>query len=109
MHDSPRKPPTLILDLEKYRPYLEHAACSPEERDEILRLLWSIICEFVLLGYDIHPVHQAQETCGKSDEDRALLPKPGPNELDLYHHFQNTHFNNAAQAQLCDASERIQE
>jgi hypothetical protein len=31
----------------------------------LLETLWGIVCEFVLLGYGVHPVQQVQQTCAK--------------------------------------------
>jgi hypothetical protein len=33
--------------------------------------VWNIVCEFVALGWGVHPVQQAQNDCGKLAESRA--------------------------------------
>jgi hypothetical protein len=58
--------PTLTLDMELYQHYLDDSDLSDAEKAELLETLWSIICEFVRLGFGVHPVQQVtQEPCGK--------------------------------------------
>jgi hypothetical protein len=67
------KKPTLTLDMELYQHYLDDSDLSDAEKAELLETLWSIICEFVRLGFGVHPVQQAQNACGK-DNKTALPP-----------------------------------
>lgn len=53
---------TLTIDVERYQRYLDHTDMSAAEREEFLRALWSIICNFVDLGFSVHPLQQA---CGE--------------------------------------------
>ncbi len=52
----------LEIDLEHYQGYLDDPALTPEQKEEIMGALWTIISAFVELGFDVHPVQQA---CGK--------------------------------------------
>jgi hypothetical protein len=60
------KKPTLTLDVALYQHYLDGSDLTNAEKNELLETLWSIICEFVRLGFGVHPVQQVtQEPCGK--------------------------------------------
>jgi hypothetical protein len=65
------KKPTLTLDVELYQHYLDDSDLSDAEKAELLETLWSIICEFVRLGFGIHPIQQAQNAGGKYAENRS--------------------------------------
>ncbi|MFY0311158.1 hypothetical protein ACFMBG_14810 [Leisingera sp. D0M16] len=55
----------LNVDVAKYQEYLDGSGLRPEQKEEFLRGLWSIIMNFVDLGFEVHPL---QEACGKLDE-----------------------------------------
>ena len=57
----------VTVDYEKYLHFLEDADISDQDKREFLQTLWGIICEFVSLGFGVHPVQQAQKPCGKRD------------------------------------------
>lgn len=59
------KPNALQVDVTRYQAYLDAPELSPEEREEIIKALWTIISGFVALGFDVHPVQQA---CGEVEE-----------------------------------------
>lgn len=50
--------PTLTIDTNLYQHYLDNADLTEEQKQELLQTLWSIICEFVMLGFNVHPVQQ---------------------------------------------------
>lgn len=62
--------PTLILDIEKYQHYLDHCDLTPEEGEEFLQTIWNMVCEFVLLGFNVHPL---QDLTGDKAADSAAL------------------------------------
>jgi len=57
--------PTLSIDVAKYQEYLDGSDLTPEQKEEFLRAMWSIVVTFVELGYGVHPL---QEACGKDCE-----------------------------------------
>ena len=59
----------LEIDLDHYQSYLDDPALTPDQKEEILGALWTIITAFVELGFGVHPVQQA---CGK--HERTLDP-----------------------------------
>ncbi|WP_375552561.1 hypothetical protein [Rhodophyticola porphyridii] len=58
--------PTLTVDVAKYQEHLDGSDLTPEQKEEFLKAVWSIVVTFVELGYGVHPL---QEACGK-DGDR---------------------------------------
>jgi hypothetical protein len=66
-------PPTLTLDVDLYQHYLDNSDLTDAQKQELLETLWQIICEFVLMGFHVHPVQQAQQSSGK-DVITALTP-----------------------------------
>jgi hypothetical protein len=63
--------PTLTLDVELYQHYLDGSDLTNAEKAELLETFWSIICEFVRLGFGVHPVQQAQNAGGKHAENNG--------------------------------------
>lgn len=55
----------LSLDTELYQHFLDDPALSEDAKREMLEALWSIIVDFVSLGFAVHPLQQA---CGKDRE-----------------------------------------
>ncbi len=72
-NDPPKQtaPPTLEIDYEKYLRFLKHADMTDAEKMDCIRAHWMIVREFVMLGFNIHPVQQAQDACGKRPKDRV--------------------------------------
>lgn len=86
--------PVITVDYDLYAHYLEDTDLSEEEKREFLQMLWNIICEFVSLGFGVHPVQQAQKDCGKPEEKLpSIEPEPPEsveyNESPLVKEFRN--------------------
>jgi hypothetical protein len=62
----------LEIDLDHYQSYLDDPALTPDQKEEILGALWTIITAFVELGFGVHPVQQA---CGKHETTLDLTAK----------------------------------
>lgn len=60
--------PYLEVDLEEFVHFLDGTNMNDDEKMECLQMHWRIICEIMSLGYDIHPIQQAQKACGKDAE-----------------------------------------
>jgi|688.fasta_scaffold1854253_2 hypothetical protein len=54
--------PTLTLDVDLYKHYLDNSDLTEERKQEVLETLWNIVCEFVQMGFNVHPVQQAQQS-----------------------------------------------
>jgi len=65
MSTEVKKTPSLSLDFDyaRYAHHLDHEDMSEEEKRECLGALWSILSQFVMLGFDVHPVQQAGSSC----------------------------------------------
>ena len=107
--NTPHAPPVLSVDYDLYAQYLEDTSLSEEQKREFLEALWSIICEFVALGFEVHPVQQAQNACGKLPENRTNLPISMPDAVKSERHTQRKKFNDAADENSPPVAERIQE
>ncbi len=53
--------PALTLNVDDYRQYVEDMGLSPEQEQELLETLWTIIVSFVDLGFGVEPVQQAMK------------------------------------------------
>jgi hypothetical protein len=51
-------PPTLSIDVDLYQHYLDNSDLTDAQKQELLQTLWNIICEFVRLGYGVHPLQK---------------------------------------------------
>ena len=91
-----KAPPTVTVDYEKYERYLAGTDLSDDQKREFIAALWQIITAFVDLGFGVHPVQQAQNTCGKLPENS---PKPAlskGNAVNYESQFLINNFENAA-------------
>lgn len=74
--DAPSKP-VLELDFEKYEPLLADETIPDAQKRELIETLWSIITQFVALGFELHPIQIAQQACGQhanTSDQSALSP-----------------------------------
>ena len=65
-------PQIVKIDYALYEQYLETSGLSEAEKQEFLDALWSIIVNFVDLGFGVHPLQQACE----QKLEKLALPKP---------------------------------
>ena len=67
------KPRVLHVDVERFQHHLDETDLSEAEKAQYLHIIWSIIMEFIDLGYGVHPVQQicGQVTEGACDGDHA--------------------------------------
>ena len=88
--------PVITVDYELYAHYLEDTDLSEEEKREFLQTLWNIVCEFVAMGFGVHPVQQAKENCGKLEGNVLSAPITGPDEVQYLDQTLVTKFMQAA-------------
>lgn len=55
----------LEVDVARYQAYLDDPRLSDDEKEEIIRAVWSIMMVFVEHGFGVHPTQQA---CGQVPE-----------------------------------------
>jgi hypothetical protein len=70
--------PTLTIDVARYQEYLDGSDLTPEQKEEFLRAVWSIVVTFVELGYGVHPL---QEACGKDHDADSVSPARASDEV----------------------------
>ncbi|MEO0428057.1 MAG: hypothetical protein AAF160_11520 [Pseudomonadota bacterium] len=59
----------LEVDLDQFQHRLDSAEMTEEQRAEYLQLTWSIVLQFVDLGYQLHPVQQSCGQLGQTEPD----------------------------------------
>ncbi|MEO1724820.1 MAG: hypothetical protein AAFR84_20780 [Pseudomonadota bacterium] len=59
----------LEVDLDQFQHRLDSAEMTEAQRTEYLQLVWSIMLQFVDLGYQIHPVQQSCGQLGQTEPD----------------------------------------
>ena len=64
--------PLLMVDVEKYQSFLDDSDMTDAQKEEFLKALWSIIVNFVEMGFGVHPL---QEACGQNSEKRTECAK----------------------------------
>ena len=89
----------LEVDVDKYQKYLDDPSLSADQKDEIIRALWSIMIAFVDLGFGIHPI---QEACGQVHETLDDQAKGDSNETHTKHNTLRAQFNTAS----CETNSR---
>lgn len=72
-------PLAIDFDAAEFMHFLEGTDWTDEEKSEYLALIWNIVCDFVAMGFDVHPVQQAKKTCGQVSE-AADIPTPAPED-----------------------------
>lgn len=65
----------LEFDWKLYEEYLDNADLTDEEKEQFIETLWSIIINFIDLGFGIHPVQQVDKSNGLESEIIRELTK----------------------------------
>lgn len=77
----------LTLDMEKYLGQLEDWDISEEQKEQFIAALWSLLVSIAEIGFEIHPVQQAQKPCGKLKNNLPNAALTAPDGLYLNDHF----------------------
>lgn len=102
-------PAAISVDYHAYAHYLDSSDLTEDQKRMFLQALWSLVCEFVALGFDVHPVQQAQNVCEQLTESRTNPPYFGLNAVDCTGSFLPDEFSDVAGGAVPQAAERIQE
>ena len=86
----------VFVDYEKYEHFLENSGLSEDQKRRFIDALWQIIVGFVDLGFGVHPAQQAQNTCGKLDDNSSKAPSTGANEVECKGKFLSKNFEDVA-------------
>jgi hypothetical protein len=96
--------PALTLDVERYEKMLNDCDLTQQQRQEFLATVWSIIVGFVDLGFDIHPLQQADpDRCG---QDLDLTSYMATNVISSYKGLPQKQFTDAAD---CRETQKVKE
>lgn len=63
---------TVTIDVAKYQEYLDGSDLTPEQTEDFLRAVFSIVVRFVDLGFEVRPL---EEFSGKDAKNRTQSPK----------------------------------
>ncbi len=72
------------LDYERYAAILADQKINEEDKRALIEALWSIITNFVQLGFHVHPVQQAtdarnaRKNCGQEPDRKQELAQRDP-------------------------------
>lgn len=67
------KAKSIEIDVERYQAVLDEMDGMPEQKEALIRALWSVIVNFVDLGFGVHPV---QQVCGQPHKGLAQSANP---------------------------------
>lgn len=69
-------PPLRIrIDFDYYLGFLEDSELTDHQKRELVRELFGIVNGFVALGFNVHPLQQAQQSCGETGVSGAAARK----------------------------------
>lgn len=99
--------PTVSIDYEKYAHFLDDTYLTEDQRREYLDTIWKIICEFVSLGFGVHPLQQAQDACGQIEQNSENPPLLRLDDVVLETDTLNKKFNYASGLETDTEAERV--
>lgn len=79
--------PAITIDLVKYVHHLDGLDLTDEQALELLQTLSDIAWSFIALGYNVHPVQQAQKACGKDAVTAERQAFSSENDVSLLGQF----------------------
>jgi hypothetical protein len=103
------KRPVITFDYSLYDHYLDDTDLSDAQKREFLETMWNLIVELMSLGFDVHPVQQARDACGKLPECLSNPPISKPGAVQSDNQFLTENFSDAAKGSARKATERIEE
>lgn len=71
-------PPQISIDYALYAEFLADTNLSDAQKEALITELWGLICEFVALGFHVHPTQKALENCGQAFRQVNGSEKPVP-------------------------------
>ncbi|WP_419739587.1 hypothetical protein [Ruegeria sp.] len=73
--------PVLSVDCERYERFLRDNNLTDDEKREFLKALWTIIVDFVDLGFGVHPLQQAcEQPAGKTTDATVAIVSSNPRD-----------------------------
>lgn len=84
--DSEGTETAIKFDAAEFMQFLDATDWSDDQKTEYLNLVWEIVCEFVSLGFGVHPIQQAQGSCGQLSENASQPPIAARRVINSSHH-----------------------
>lgn len=75
------QPPGLGIDIDYYQSMLDDADIPEDKKREFVETLWSIVVQFVDLGFGIHPLQQANDQPQENQALARLIEKTAREEF----------------------------
>ena len=84
IHERDPTPPKLAIqfDAREFAHFLADVDATEAQKLEYIETLWTIVLQFIDMGFGIHPLQQA---CGQFDEAALLCGVPDSDALDSSH------------------------
>ena len=98
----------ITVDYEKYAHFLDDSELTEQQKQEFLQTLWNIIVEFVSLGFDVHPLQQAKNACGKPEEIASKPAATKANAVKCSHKILTDRFVSAADLETDPATDGVE-
>jgi hypothetical protein len=104
-----RGPPNLAIqfDAKEFAHFLEGSDWSEDQKLEYIQTIWTIVLQFIDMGFGIHPFQIAlgPQACGQFDATAVLCGIADSDALESPHPHLCQEFENAG---VCLCSKRIQ-
>jgi hypothetical protein len=81
-HNQPKSIPSLELDVALYQQYLDGSNLTDAQKQELLHALWTVITEFIFLGFGVNSTQLIQDRWGQDEELSTTNVKSLPVEVD---------------------------
>lgn len=66
--DGHLRRPSIMVDYEFYEQYLASFDADEEYKRELVQSVWSLMFQIASCGFDLHPLQQVEEKCGRNAE-----------------------------------------
>tara|TARA_R110002072_G_scaffold150788_2_gene299364 strand:- start:5800 stop:6165 length:366 start_codon:yes stop_codon:yes gene_type:complete len=99
-------PPALSLDWEAFGEHLEASDLTDDQKREFIEVLWSLVVNFVDLGFGIHPLQLVMENSCEQQAEIAKFIASDSSPVLSSEDRSTSEFNAAAKAHSCAARER---
>lgn len=63
--------PALFLDIDYYQSLLDSPEVSEKQQQEFIESMWSIVVQFVDMGFGVHPLQQTDERADDAKQDKT--------------------------------------
>jgi hypothetical protein len=88
----PHGPLALQFDAHEFAHFLDESDLTHDQKLEYIRTIWSIVLQFIDMGFGIHPLQQA---CGQFSDADILCGDPDSDALKSLHPTLCTDFESA--------------